>query len=97
MDTFLQQYIRLSPEVMARQIGKQMFILSVKSECYFGLDEVGSRMFALLTEGASVGDALTQLEVEYAADSEVLRRDLAGLIGELTRHQLIEIVTSPES
>ena len=31
------------------------------------------------------------------ADSEVLRRDLAGLIGELTRHQLIEIVTSPES
>jgi hypothetical protein len=97
MDTFLQQSIRLSPDVMARRVGKELFILSVRSECYFGLDEVGARMFTLLTQGASIGDTLTRLEVEYAADLEILRRDLESLIGELARHQLIEIVANPES
>ena len=97
MDPLLQQSIKLSPDVMARHVGKQLFILSVKTECYFGLDEVGSRMFALLTAGASVGDTLDQLEAEYAADQDVLRRDLESLIGQLSSHQLIEIVTNPES
>ena len=97
MDTFLQQSIRLSPNVMARHVGKQLFILSVKTECYFGLDEVGSRMFTLLTGGASVGDTLEQLEIEYAADLDVLRRDLENLIGKLSSHHLIEIVTNTES
>jgi hypothetical protein len=96
MNSFLQQSIKLSPDVMARRVGNEIFILSVKSECYFGLDEVGARMFALLTEGTSVGDTLRQLEVEYAADLNILQRDLEGLIAELARHQLIEIVTSPE-
>ena len=96
MDTFLKQSIRLSPDVMARHVGKQLFILNVNRECYFGLDEVGSRMFALLTGGASVGDTLGQLEAEYATDLDVLRRDLESLIGQLSRHELIEIVSKPE-
>jgi hypothetical protein len=96
MNILLQHSIKLSPGVMARRVGKEMFILSVKSECYFGLDEVGSRMFSLLTEGASVGDTLRLLESEYAADREKLRSDLESLIQELARHELIEIVASPE-
>jgi hypothetical protein len=94
MNMLLQQFMRLSPDVMARRVGKETFILSVKSECYFGLDEIGSRMFVLLTEGASVGDTLRQMESEYAVEREKLESDLVSLIGELARHQLIEIVAS---
>lgn len=97
MNTFHRQRIKLSSDVMARRIGKEFFILSIKSECYYGLDEVGSRMFALLTEGASVGDTLKQLEIEYAVDPEVLRSDLKGLIDELARRELIQIVANPET
>ena len=96
MTMLLQQSIKLSPDVMARRVGKEMFILSVQSECYFGLDEVGSRMLVLLTEGASVADTLRQLESEYAAGREQLQNDLELLIGELSHHRLIEIVASPE-
>ena len=92
----LQQSIKLSPDVMARRVGNELFILSVKSECYFGLDEIGARMFALLTGGASVGETLRHLEMEYDADPAVLQRDLERLISELTRHQLIESVTPLE-
>jgi hypothetical protein len=96
MNMLLQQSIKLSPDVMARRVGDELFILNVKSECYFGLDEIGARMFALLTGGASVGDTLKQLEAEYDADPEVLRRDLAGLIDELARYRLIESTTHSE-
>ena len=51
-------------------------------------------LFALLTGGASVGDTLQQLECEYDADREKLQSDLVSLIGELSRHELIEIVAS---
>ena len=94
MNMLLHQSIKLAPDVMARRVGKETFILSVKSESYFGLDEVGSRIFALLTGGASVGDTLQQLECEYDADREKLQSDLVSLIGELSRHELIEIVAS---
>jgi hypothetical protein len=94
MNLLLQQSIKLSPDVMARRVGDELFILSIKSECYFGLDEIGARMFALLTDGASVGDTLRQLEMEYDADPEVLRRDLENLIGELARYHLIESVAN---
>ena len=93
----IQQSIKLSPDVMARRVGNETFILSIKSECYFGLDEVGSRMFALLTEGASIGDTLRQLESEYAADREMLQTDLEALIVELSRYHLIEVVDTQPS
>jgi hypothetical protein len=96
MSAFSHQRIQLSPDVMARRIGKEFVILNVKRECYFGLDEVGARMFALLTEGSSIEDVLRQLELEYSADPERLRQDLEGLIGELVRHELIQIVARPE-
>jgi hypothetical protein len=97
MTLFDQQRISLAPDVMARRVGQEVFILSVRSESYFGLDEVGSRMFALLTEGASVGDTLRQIETEYAVDPELLRRDLQTLIGEMARHELIQIVSTPNT
>ncbi len=96
MSAFSHQRVQISPDVMARRIGKEFFILNVKRECYFGLDEVGARMFALLTEGSSIDEVLRQLEIEYSADPERLRQDLEGLIGELARHELIQIVARPE-
>jgi hypothetical protein len=97
MNLLHQQCIRLSPDVMARRVGDEVFILNIKSECYFGLDDVGARMFALLTEGASVGETLQQLEMEYDVDPVVLRRDIEGLINELIRQQLIQMVADTKS
>ena len=56
MSDLHHQHVRLAPDVMARTVGKELFILSVTKERYFGLDEIGSRMFSLLTQGASVGE-----------------------------------------
>jgi len=96
MTELRHQHVRLATDVMARPVGKELFILNVRNERYFGLDEVGARMFSLLTQGASVGEALGQLETEYAVDPETLCRDIEGLIQELARYELIQVVATLE-
>jgi len=96
MSELRHQHIRLAPDVMARRVGNELFILNVKTERYFGLDEVGSRTFFLLTDGASVGEALGQLETEYAVDPETLSKDIEGLIRQLAEHELIQVVATPQ-
>ena len=92
MSALSQQRIRLLPEVMARRVGTEIFFLNVERACYYGLEEVGARMFSLLTEGLSVEDVVARLQIEYSVEPEVLRRDIESLIGELTRHELIQLV-----
>lgn len=96
LSAFHQQHIRLSPDVMARHVGNELFILKIKSECYFGLDELGSRILTLLTEGSSIGEMLRQVESEYAVDPEVLTHDTDVMIAKLIEHQLIQIVVNQE-
>jgi len=93
MSALSQQRFRLLPEVMARRVGGEIFFLNVERACYYGLEEVVARMFSLLTEGLSVEDVVERLQIEYSVEPEVLRRDIETLIGELTRHELIQLVS----
>lgn len=79
------------PDVMLRAIDGKYFILNIKTERYFGLDTIGTRMFNLLCESASTGQALDQLQREFDVDPAVLSRDLATLIGQLVQHGLIQL------
>ena len=90
MNVSYKQCFKVAPDVMARRVGDEVFILSIQRQCYFGLDEVGSRMFGMLSEGASAGETLRQLEQEYSVEPELLRRDFENLVSELAKHQLIE-------
>lgn len=97
MSEFFQQRFQVLPEVMARRVGGEIFFLNVKRECYYGLEEVGARMFVLLTEGLSVEDVIRQLEIEYSVEPAVLRVDIEKLIGELTGHELIQAIPASQA
>ena len=92
MTELSQRRFRLLPDVMARRVGEEIVFLNVQRECYYGLEEVGARMFTLLTEGLMVEDVVQRLQVEYSVEPDVLQRDIESLIGDLTRHELIQII-----
>lgn len=71
--------------------GGESVLLNVNSETYFGLDEVGTRMWAALTTLQSVQAAYEALLDEYDVDAEVLRRDLLELIDQCLEQGLIEV------
>jgi hypothetical protein len=67
-------------------------LLNLDSECYFGLDEVGTRMWAALTSTPTTDAAYEALLEEYDVEPEQLRADLAGFMDSLAASGLIRIV-----
>ncbi|MDQ3569704.1 MAG: PqqD family protein [Actinomycetota bacterium] len=75
--------------MLYRQVDKQMVLLHLEREQYFGLNEVGARIVTRLTE-EPLEAALVALADDYEVDSEVLRRDVHNLIDALTEAGLLE-------
>lgn len=75
---------------MFRELDGEAVILDLESECYFGLDEVGTRMWITITESSSIGEAFTTLAAEYDVDPERLRTDLDELVTTLRDRGLVE-------
>ena len=82
---------RVADGVPFRELEGESVILSLDAETYFGLDEVGTRMWGLLAESPTIQAAFEKLCLEYEVDPDQLRRDLGELLGELVGRKLLEI------
>jgi hypothetical protein len=81
-----------TPEsVLVREIGGESVLLNLASESYFGLDEIGTRMWAALMASCSSASAYEVLLAEYDVEPEQLRADLASFVRELAGAGLIEV------
>lgn len=83
--------LRKTDDVLLRELGGEAVLLDLASATYFGLDEVGTRFWALVTTLPSVQAAYEALLAEYAVAPEVLRADLERLLGELVNHGLLVV------
>ena len=80
---------RLSPDVLYRDLEGQAVILDLSSGLYFGLNEVGTRIWTLIGEGRSVADIVQILSREYEADASNIERDVRELADALLSRNLI--------
>ena len=79
------------PDVLIRELDGEAVLLNLASESYFGLDEVGARMWQVLTTSESIETAQAQLLAEYEVEPERLRQDLLALVTQLAGHGLVEL------
>jgi hypothetical protein len=93
MNPSLPTQVEISPEALFQELEGETVLLNLQSERYYGLDDVGTRMWQLLAENGDVGAAFTQLLQEYDVDAVQLEADLAGLIGRLAEAGLLSITT----
>ncbi len=85
------QRVSIPDNVMLRELEGESVILDLDSESYFGLDEVGTRMWQLVSESPSIQVTFEALAEEYEVEPETLREDLSELIGTLLDRGLIEV------
>lgn len=78
-------------QVLVRQLDDEMVILDLKSEKYFGLDEVGTAMWNELISAESIEHAFDVLLQQYDVTPEQLRADIQDLLQQLLDKQLLEI------
>jgi hypothetical protein len=83
--------VSVPPDILISELSGESVILNLKSECYFGLDEMGTRMWTALTTAGSVQAAYERLLAEYDVSEEQLKQDLIDLVGKLTEQGLVEV------
>jgi hypothetical protein len=85
----MQRRLVPAPDVLVQEVDDESVLLNLASEQYFGLDEVGTRMWQALSSCDSVQAAHDQLLKEYAVEEERLRSDLLDLVDQLVEHGLL--------
>ena len=82
---------RPHPGVLFKAVSDGAVLLHVEEEIYFGLNDVGARIWQLLPPTcACVEDLCTRLSETYTdVAPEVLRADVLELLGQLEENQLV--------
>lgn len=81
--------------VSAASLDGRTVLLDLASERYFGLDEVGSDVWAHVQAARGAGEIAALLAAEYEAPPEQLRSDVLRYMEDLRRLGLV--VPAPES
>jgi hypothetical protein len=87
----LQSRTSVPEDVIFREVGGEAVIVNLESGQYYGLDDVGTRMWMLLDEHGQVALTYEALLAEYEVGEDRLRRDLLALIDELASHGLLQV------
>lgn len=82
---------RPHPGVLFKTVSDGAVLLHVEEEIYFGLNEVGARIWQLLPPACACLDELcSRLAAVYTdVAPEVLRADVLDLIAQLEQNQLV--------
>jgi hypothetical protein len=82
--------------VLVRELSGEAVLLNLDNSFYYGLDEVGFRMWSVLTSVDTVGAAYERLLSEYHVEPDVLSESMDVLIRQCVEHGLLTLL-SPSS
>lgn len=81
----------IGDQVLFRQLEDEAVLLDLKSGKYFGLNDVGARAWQLILEHGSLSRVLEVLQEEYAAEPDLVQRDLLALAEQLVGRKLADL------
>jgi hypothetical protein len=87
----LQSTIHIPKDVLFREIAGEAVILNVATGIYYGLNDVGTRMWQLLAEHGCLDPAYQTLLSEYDVPSDQLQADLFKLVDDLSAKGLLQL------
>lgn len=86
----LSDPLQIPERITFRRVREEMALLDVETGVYFGLDEIGARMWELLAEHGNLEAVARRMEQEYDVTGERLRADLLRLAEELRAKGLVD-------
>jgi hypothetical protein len=83
--------ITISDKALSQEVNGETVILDLDSESYFGLDEVGTRIWQLLQEKDDLQAVFETLLDEYDVEADQLETDINELLEKLVESGLVII------
>lgn len=81
--------VRLSADVIFRELDGEAVLLDFASGRYYGLNAVGTRVWTLLAAGQTVDSAIGVVVTEFDALEDQVARDVEVLVAELLSRGLL--------
>ena len=76
---------------ISSELGDEAVILNLDSGVYYGLNEVGARVWELIQQPQSFSELLRVLLEEYDVSMEACRHDLTTMLLDLKSADLVEV------
>lgn len=87
--------VRVPDHVVRRVFSAETVLLNVRTGQYHGLEEIGSRFFAVVAEAPDLAAASAVLRAEFEQPAERIDLDLAAFCTDLLECDLIELERIP--
>jgi hypothetical protein len=87
--------VEIGDAVLYQEVQDEVVLLNMANQQYYGLDDVGARMWKSLLESGSVAEATVHLCQTYEVEETVIRSDLEVLVRDLLAAGLLK-TTAPQ-
>ena len=84
--------VRAGADQMSCDLNGEAAILQLSSGSYFGLDEVGARIWQLLQKPSTPDEIVRDLLEEYEVEASACRADVMNLLAEMIEAGIVERV-----
>ena len=85
----LQDTVRISEDVVFRELDGEAVLLNLASGVYFGLNDVGTRIWSLLAEDGALRSVFEAMKQQYDVPPERLEKDLLELVEQMRSKGLV--------
>jgi hypothetical protein len=83
--------VRATPNTLYRDLVGEGVLLQLDSGEYFGLDEVGNRVWQLIAEVGNLDDIRERMLADFDVERDVLSADLDQFVSEMVEKHLVEV------
>lgn len=91
LDISTTAIISTAPEQIASELGGEAVILNLATGMYYGLNEVGARVWELIQQPCPFDSIFHTLLEEYDVDPDLCKQDLTKILVEMKEAHLIEV------
>ena len=86
----LEDTVRISEDVVFRELDGEAVLLHLGTGIYFGLNEVGTRIWTLLGQDGSLQSVLDAMVKQYDVAPDRLEKDLLQLVEQMREKGLVQ-------
>ncbi len=88
----LETVVVRRPGAMSAPVGNETATMNVDKGMYYGLDDIGTRIWELVESPCAVSAICDQLLAVYEVDVDTCRRDVIRFLGVLLDAEILDIV-----
>jgi hypothetical protein len=87
--------VSAAKDQISSNLGGEVAILDLDAGVYYGLDEVGARIWELVRDPRRVGEIQATIAEEYDVEPDRAKRDVLALLQQLADEGLLEVKDEP--